>query len=77
MKSNKEITNLLDHAPESEIGLEEDLIIYQPDGTRACLNWELRGKGYSLLDLNKKEKELSDKELLESAYKNLENYSKK
>lgn len=32
---------------------QEDLLIEQPDGTKACLNWELRGKGYQILDLKK------------------------
>lgn len=44
---------------------EEDLLILQPDGTRACVGWELK-KGYHLYK-PKKKKELSDKELLESA----------
>ena len=29
---------------------EEDLLIYQPDGTKACLNWELAGQGFHVLD---------------------------
>jgi hypothetical protein len=48
---------------------EEDLLILQPDGTRACAGWELT-KGYHLYK-PKKEKELTDEELLKSAYKNL------
>ena len=49
---------------------EEDLLIQQPDGTRACAGWELT-KGYHLYK-PKKGKELSDEELLKSAYKELE-----
>lgn len=48
---------------------EEDLLILQPDGTRACAGWEL-GEGFHLAD-DKPEKELTDEELLKSAYKQL------
>ncbi|MCK9595784.1 hypothetical protein M0R19_01210 [Candidatus Pacearchaeota archaeon] len=57
---------------------EEDLLIHQPDGTKACAGWELT-QGYHLVDLKKK-RELTDAELMSSAYKELEkrkkNYSK-
>lgn len=53
--------------PEEE--LPEDLGIIQPDGSRACINWELRGKGYSLVNQDEKVKSLSDEELLKDAYK--------
>lgn len=49
---------------------EEDLLILQPDGTRACAGWELT-HGYHL-DPQKSKKELTDEELLKSAYKKLE-----
>lgn len=48
---------------------EEDLLILQPDGTRACAGWELRN-GFHLAK-NKKEKELTDEELLKSAFNSL------
>jgi hypothetical protein len=54
---------------------EEDLLIHQPDGSRACAGWELT-KGYHLYK-PKKLKELSDEELLKSAYKKLEKKKKK
>jgi hypothetical protein len=53
--------------PEEE--LPEDLAILQPDRSRACVNWELRGKGYSLVNQDETEKRLSDEELLKDAYK--------
>lgn len=59
----------------SEENLNEDLLIIQPDGTRACLNWELSGNGYHLDNL-KKIKKLSDKELLKSAKRELDLYLK-
>jgi len=51
---------------------EEDLLILQPDGTRSCVGGELT-KGFHLVDASerKKGKEMSDEELLESAYKEL------
>jgi transcription antitermination factor NusA-like protein len=36
-------------APESEEGLPEDLRIIQPDGSRACISYELAGRGFSLV----------------------------
>ena len=36
-------------AAESDEGLPEDLRIRQPDGTLACIGWELSGRGYSLV----------------------------
>lgn len=75
--TNKNLQNLLDTPVESEHNLEEDLMIIQPDGTRACLNWELRGKGYQILTQNyeKKLEEMSDEELLKSAYSELKTNS--
>ncbi len=29
----------------------EDLSIIHADGTRSCLNWELSGKGFHIVDL--------------------------
>jgi hypothetical protein len=54
---------------------EEDLLIQQPDGSRACAGWELT-KGYHLYK-PKEKKELSDEELLKSAYRELEKRKKK
>jgi hypothetical protein len=69
MYSDDELEYLLGNAPQSEDNLEEDLLIQQPDGSRACLNWELRGKGYHLVnEFNEKYYELSGKELLDDAY---------
>lgn len=65
-----EIEFLLSNSPESETNLEEDLMIDQGDGTKACFNWELRGKGYSLMKENNYE--ISDEELMKSAYEELE-----
>ena len=70
--SDKDLEILLAITPESEVNLEEDLLIDQGDGTRACLNWELRGKGYSIL--KERNYEISDEELLKSAQKELEQY---
>jgi hypothetical protein len=33
---------------------EEDLLIEQPDGSSACLNWELKGRGFQIFNPNKK-----------------------
>ena len=72
MVSNQEIKRLLDKAPESQYKLPEDLMIEQPDGTKACLNWELRGKGYQLGEqAYKNPDKMSDAELLKDAYKEL------
>jgi len=65
--TNKEIDRLLKGKRRPG---EEDLLIQQPDGTRACAGWELK-KGYHLYK-PKKKKELTDDELLKSAYRNLE-----
>jgi hypothetical protein len=54
---------------------EEDLLIRQPDGSRACAGWELT-QGFHLYKLREK-KELSDEELLKSAYRELEKRKKK
>lgn len=70
--TNKEIDRLL--RGKRRPG-EEDLLIQQQDGTRACAGWELN-KGFHLYK-PKKEKELSDEELLKSAYKNFEKKKKK
>jgi hypothetical protein len=40
---------VFDHEEEQ---LDEDLLIEQSDGSRACLNWELAGQGYSIIDTN-------------------------
>ncbi|PIO07199.1 hypothetical protein COU59_03595 [Candidatus Pacearchaeota archaeon CG10_big_fil_rev_8_21_14_0_10_34_12] len=48
---------------------EEDLLMLQPDGTRACVGWELIN-GFHLVDISfEQERVLSDQELLKSAYK--------
>lgn len=70
--SDKEVGRLLEGKRKKG---EEDLLILQKDGTRACAGWELT-EGYHLTDL-KKEKKLSDEELLESAYKEAEEHYKK
>lgn len=54
---------------------EEDLLIHQPDGTRACAGWEL-SRGFHLYK-PKAEKELTNEELLKDAYKKLEKRKKK
>jgi hypothetical protein len=36
----------------SDDNLTEDLGMIQPDGSRACVDFELRGRGYSLVDPN-------------------------
>ncbi len=36
--------------------VREDRQIIQPDGSRACIGYELSGKGYQILKLNKKKK---------------------
>jgi len=73
--SDKEINRLLKGKRKKG---EEDLLINQPDGTKACAGWELN-RGYHLTK-PKKDRELNDEELLASAYKNLEkrkgNYQK-
>jgi len=58
---------------------EEDLLIHQPDGTRSCLNWELRGKGYHMVNDSevKNYSEISDEELLKEAYRDLKKYESK
>ncbi len=33
-----------------EEGIHEDLQILQPDGSRACISYELSGRGYQLID---------------------------
>ena len=48
---------------------EEDLLVIQPDGTRACAGWELT-RGFHLHSFEK-ERELTDEELLKSAYNEL------
>ncbi len=73
----RNIKKILSKPLDYKQNLKEDLLILQPDGTRACVNWELRGKGYHLIDLNKKNKELTDEELLRDAYKELEKFQKR
>ncbi|NCN86323.1 hypothetical protein GW932_00675 [archaeon] len=76
--SDLEIKFLLDKEPEDESNLVEDLMIDQGDGTRACFNWELRTKSYTLVDQNKKYKDpnnMTDEELLADAYKRLKKYN--
>ncbi len=46
---------------------EEDLLILQPDGSRACAGWELTS-GFHL-DRLRNRRELNDAELLKSAYR--------
>ena len=70
--TNREIDRLLKGKRRAG---EEDLLIQQPDGTRACAGWELT-KGYHLYK-PKKEKELSDEELLKDAYREAEKRKKK
>ncbi len=76
--SNEDLEHLLNNPEYSEQGLEEDLLIEQPDGTKACLNWELRSGNYRLLKekYQKSIKEMTDEELLQSAYKELNKYNK-
>lgn len=64
--SDKEINQLLKSKRKKG---EEDLLINQPDGTKACVGWELN-RGYHLTK-PKKYREISDEELLASAHKNL------
>lgn len=68
--SDNDLERLLAIFPESETNLEEDLMIDQGDGTKGCFNWELRGRGF-YLDKQEQYKELSDEELLKSAYTEL------
>jgi hypothetical protein len=67
--TNEQIERLLDG---KRFNGEEDLLILQADGTRVCAGWELTN-GFHLVDNSgrKEKKELSDKELLESAYRQL------
>ena len=71
MYDENDLEYLLGKAPFSEVGLDEDLLILQPDGSRACLNWEIRGKGYHL-DSERRYGELSGEELLKDAYLEIE-----
>lgn len=48
---------------------EEDRLVLHPNGERECLGWNF-DYGYHLADLTP-EKELSDEELLESAWEEL------
>jgi hypothetical protein len=66
--NNKEINRLLNGKRRRG---EEDLLIQQSDGSRACAGWELNKKGYHL-DKPRVHKELTDEELLQSAYRELE-----
>lgn len=68
--SDKEVERLLEGKKEKD---EEDLLILQKDGTRACAGWELTN-GYHLTDLDKTEEELSDEEFLKSAYDDAEKH---
>ncbi|HKL23452.1 MAG TPA: hypothetical protein VJ895_01750 [Candidatus Nanoarchaeia archaeon] len=76
--SNSELEYLLDNPETSEQNLDEDLLIEQPDGTKACLNWELRTGGFQLKKTNYEKllNEMTNDELLESAYKELKKYRK-
>ena len=51
---------------------EEDLLIMQDDGSRACVGWEMVN-GYHLIKDFKKQEEMSDEALLSDAYKILLN----
>ncbi len=73
----EDIKKILSKPIDSEENLEEDLLIHQPDGTRACINWELRDKGYHIVNQNSKKRELTNEELLKDAYKKLEEYQKR
>jgi len=75
--------NYLLSKPSEKQNPEEDLMILQDDGSRACFNWELRGKGYHMVNNfyeNKKDSKslenMSDDELLRDAYQRLENNKK-
>jgi len=74
---NSHLDYLLSKPSESS-NPEEDLLINQPDGTKACLNWELRGKGFHMVDQSRDMKEIKnyegmgDNELLKDAYKELQ-----
>lgn len=53
--SNQDLQEILDSErsfDHEEEQREEDLLIEQADGSRACLNWELAGQGYSIIDTN-------------------------
>jgi hypothetical protein len=52
--SIKELQRILAERKEEEP--EEDLLILQPDGSRACLNWELKGQGFQVIDPNNRRK---------------------
>lgn len=71
--SDNDLTRLLDNAPtEGESTLTEDLLIQHENGDRSCLNWDLRGKGYTIVDQNQTYNNISDEELLADAYRQLE-----
>jgi len=71
--SDLEITALLDSNPiEGESTLTEDLLIQHDDGNKSCLNWDLRGKGYTIVNQNQTYNNMSDTELLADAYRELE-----
>lgn len=74
--SDLEIRTLLDTPVEHESKLVEDFMIDQGDGTRACFNWELRDKGYTLVDQNETYS-MNDDELLKDAYRQLNLYQSK
>lgn len=62
VKTNKELQEMLDRDFFGDLDEvlgntpQEDLGIYQPDGSKACINWELAGQGYQILDTNKRRK---------------------
>ena len=60
----------------AEDDLVEDLSVIQLDGTKVCYNWDFKGKGYHKIFL-KRERKLTDEELLSSAQRDLERYWKR
>jgi hypothetical protein len=70
--TNEEVDRLLQG---KRLPREEDLLVIQPDGTRACAGWELT-RGFHLYS-PEKERELTDAELLESAYKEVSSFKKR
>jgi len=48
--TNKELNDL--DIMEDEDDRIEDRMIIQPDGSRACISYELAGRGYQIVNLN-------------------------
>jgi hypothetical protein len=52
--SDKDLQYMLNKEYSLDEEPKEDLLINQPDGTQACLNWELAGRGFHILDTPRK-----------------------